>query len=105
MSRTLGRQMDFFGHRHSWRVLVVASGMLWFGAATNLAAATPDSTAAAELASGSNEPFGLKASKLFAGGIGDKWRAVERRLDYEPVHLARWHSDGEHSGRATAATC
>ena len=85
--------MDFFGHRHSWRVLVVASGMLWFGAATNLAAATPDSTAASELASGSNEPFGLQASKLFAGGIGDKWRAVERRLDDERVQLALCDGD------------
>jgi predicted transglutaminase-like cysteine proteinase len=102
MSRTLGRQMDFFGHRHSWRVLVVASGMLWFGAATNLAAATPDSTAASELAGGSNEPFGLQASKLFAGGIGDKWRAVERRLDDERVQLALCDGDREHCASSAA---
>jgi predicted transglutaminase-like cysteine proteinase len=87
--------MDFLGHPHAWRALVLASGMLWFGPATNLTAATPDSTAASELAGSSSEPFGLSASKLFAGGVREKWRGVERKLDDERVQLALCDGDRE----------
>jgi predicted transglutaminase-like cysteine proteinase len=87
--------MNFFGQPHAVRALVLASSMLWFGPAATLTAGTPDSSATSELAGSSSEPFGLPASKLFAGATFEKWRGVERKLDDERVQLALCDGDRE----------
>jgi predicted transglutaminase-like cysteine proteinase len=91
----MGRQMGFFGQPHAWRALVLASGMLCFGPTAHLTAATADLTVASEQAGSRSEPFGLSASKLFAGGVREKWLGVERRLDDERVQLALCDGDRE----------
>ena len=85
--------MGIFGYSHAWRVIILASAMVWFGPAADLTAGTPDSSGASELTGRSREPFGLFASTLFAGGVRDKWRALERKLDDERVQLALCDGD------------
>jgi predicted transglutaminase-like cysteine proteinase len=67
--------------------------MAWLGPAADLTAGTLDLTGALQLTGQSREPFGLSASTLFAGGVRDKWRAVERKLDDERVQLALCDGD------------
>jgi predicted transglutaminase-like cysteine proteinase len=43
----------------------------------------------------SAEPFGLSAAALSAGGLREKWRAVERQLEDEGVQLALCDGDRE----------
>ena len=85
--------MGIFGYSHAWRVIILASAMAWFGPAADLTAGTPDSSGASELSGRSREPFGLLASTLFTGGVRDKWRALERKLDDERVQLALCDGD------------
>ena len=85
--------MGIFGYSHAWRVIILAWAMAWLGPAADLAAGTLDSSGASELTGRSSEPFGLFASTLFAGGVRDKWRAVERKLDDERVQLALCDGD------------
>jgi predicted transglutaminase-like cysteine proteinase len=87
--------MGIFGHRHAWRAVVLAWAMAWFGQAAELTAGTLDSTASAELAGRTAEPFGLFASILPAGGLREKWLGVERKLDDESVQLALCDGDRE----------
>jgi predicted transglutaminase-like cysteine proteinase len=72
---------------------MLACGMAWLGAAADLSAATLDSSGAPELTSRSPEPFGLSAATVSAGGLRDKWRGVERKLDDERVQLALCDGD------------
>ena len=75
--------------------MILACGMVWLGPTANLTAAALDSSGPSELAGSSTEPFGLFASKLFAGGVREKWRDVERKLDDERVQLALCDGDRE----------
>jgi predicted transglutaminase-like cysteine proteinase len=91
----MGRQMGIFGHSHALRAVVVAWALVWFGPAADLTAGTLDSAEPTDLASGSAEPFGLLASTLSWGGLREKWRGVERKLDDERVQLALCDGDRE----------
>jgi predicted transglutaminase-like cysteine proteinase len=66
--------------------------MAWLAPA-DLTAAALDSVASSELAGRSREPFGLVAFTLSWGGLRDKWRGVERKLDDERVQLALCDGD------------
>jgi len=87
--------MGLSGRSHAWRAVVLAWGMAWFGPAADLAAATLDSSGSPELAGRSAEPFGLPAATLSFGGLREKWRGVERKLDDERVQLALCDGDRE----------
>jgi predicted transglutaminase-like cysteine proteinase len=82
-----------FGHSHAWRALVLVWGMIWFGPAANLAAASLVTPSASYLIRNSAEPFGLLTSAVYTGGIRDKWLGVERKLDDERVQLALCDGD------------
>ncbi len=85
--------MGFFGHSQTWRVVVLAWGLVWFGPAADLTAGTLISPGALDLIRKSAEPFGLFASKLSGGGLREKWLGVERKLDDERVQLALCDGD------------
>lgn len=85
--------MGFFGHSQTWRVVVLAWGLVWFGPAADLTAGTLISPGALDLIRKSAEPFGLSASKLSGGGLREKWLGVERKLDDERVQLALCDGD------------
>jgi len=74
------------------RAFVLACGLTWFGPA---AAATLHSPGAAVLIKKSVEPFGLPTAILSEGGLHDKWRGVQRRLEDEMVQLALCEGDRE----------
>src|SRR3954468_10256672 len=93
MPRTLGRQMAVFGHARALRAILLACSMAWLGPATDVSAAPLDSSGAAELTGRSTEPFGLLAATLFAGGLWEKWREVERKLEDDRVQLALCDGD------------
>jgi predicted transglutaminase-like cysteine proteinase len=85
--------MGFFGHSQTWRVVVLAWGLVWFGSAAPLTAGTLIAPGAFDLIRKSAEPFGMFASKLSGGGLREKWRGVERKLDDERVQLALCDGD------------
>jgi predicted transglutaminase-like cysteine proteinase len=85
--------MGFFGRSQSWRVVVLAWGMVWFGPAAQLTAGTLISPGALDLIRKSAEPFGQFASKLSGGALREKWLGVERKLDDERVQLALCDGD------------
>jgi predicted transglutaminase-like cysteine proteinase len=87
--------MGIFGHSHTWRAVVLALGMAWFGPAADLAAGTLISPGLAVAIGKSAEPFGLFASPLSEGGLWEKWLGVERKLDDERVQLALCEGDPE----------
>jgi predicted transglutaminase-like cysteine proteinase len=89
----MGRQMGLLGHRHGWRAVILACGMIWFGPAADLRAGALDSAGTPPIISRSAEPFGLSASVLAAGVLVDKWRSVARQLDDEAVQLALCDGD------------
>ena len=84
--------MGLFGHSHAWRAIILACGLVWFGPAADLTAGTLDLSGTSE-PTGATEPFGMLASKLFAGGVREKWLGVERKLDDERVQLALCDGD------------
>ena len=85
--------MGFFGHSQTWRVVVLAFGMVWFGPTAELIAGTLISPGALDLIHKSAEPFGLFVSKLSSGALREKWLGVERKLDDERVQLALCDGD------------
>src|SRR5467141_3112310 len=86
--------MGFFGHSYaSWRAVLVASGMVWFGPTAALTAGTLDSSPSSDVIGKSAEPFGLFASTLSFGALREKWLGVERKLDDERVQLALCDGD------------
>src|SRR5580700_11959921 len=91
----MGRQMGIFGHSHAWRVILLVSGMVWFGPAADLTAGTLISPGAMDLIRKSAEPFGLFVSKVSSGALREKWLGVERKLDDERVQLALCDGDRE----------
>ena len=92
--------MGFPVFLHAWRAGIVACGLAWFGA-VDLRAEPLQPAAHALAAERSAEPFGLAASILPAGGLRDKWLAVQRRLDDEMVQLAL--CEGDRDGCASTA--
>ena len=87
--------MVFLGHSHAWRAVIFALGMVWFGPAADLTAATLLTPGASGLIRKSAEPFGLTVSTVFAGGVREKWRGVEQKLGDEWVQLALCDGDRE----------
>jgi len=85
--------MGIFGNSHAWRATVLACGIAWFGSTADLTAGTLDSSMATILNGGSTEPFGLLASAVSWGGLREKWRGVEHKLDDEGVQLALCDGD------------
>lgn len=84
--------MGFFDHWHDSRALMLACAVV-FAASADLKAGTLEG--AFYGASSSGQPFGLAASRVFAGGLREKWRGVERKLDDERVQLALCDGDRE----------
>jgi predicted transglutaminase-like cysteine proteinase len=77
---------------------MLAFALVWSGPAADLAAGTlepMESPGAPQLPERSVEPFGLLASRVFAGPLREKWRNVERKLDDERVQLALCDGDRE----------
>jgi len=88
--------MGTFSHLRAWRGVVLACGLLWFGPAANLEAATLLTPGSAALVRKSSEPFGAFAAVLtYGGGLRAKWLGVERQLDDERVQLALCDGDRE----------
>ena len=92
-----GCQMGTFSRLHVGCGLVLACGLAWFGPAAEAATLlTPGAVAPAKNSSEiSSEPFGAVAAVLTYGGLRDKWRGVERKLDDERVQLALCDGDRE----------
>jgi predicted transglutaminase-like cysteine proteinase len=93
--------MQLFGRAHALRAAVLACVVTWLGPATGLMAGTPDSAAITEPASIPAEPFGLSASRIYAGHLHQKWLGLARKLDDEAVQLALCH--GNRDGCASEA--
>jgi predicted transglutaminase-like cysteine proteinase len=91
----MGRQMGTFGHSHALRAAALACGIALLSPATGLRADALDASGSAEMASRSTEPFGLIAYPNSFGGLNEKWRGVERKLDDERVQLALCDGDRE----------
>jgi predicted transglutaminase-like cysteine proteinase len=90
--------MGVFGHSPARRAIMLACALVWSGPAADLAAGTleqVDAPSAPQLSERSAEPFGLLASRTFAGPLGEKWRNVERKLDDERVQIALCDGDRE----------
>ncbi len=87
--------MGSHGHSHAWRAVILACSLVWLGPAPELAAATLMTPGVSELIHKSAEPFGLFVTPLLEGGVVEKWRRVERKLDDEQVQLALCDGDRE----------
>jgi predicted transglutaminase-like cysteine proteinase len=87
--------MGYFSSGQTWRAIVLAWAVLWFGPAANLSAGTLISPGALDLIRKSAEPFGLFATRLSAGGLSEKWKSVERKLEDDMVQLALCDGDRE----------
>jgi len=87
--------MGYFNDGRIWRVIAVAWGLVWFGPAANLYAGSLISPGTLDAIRKSAEPFGLFATRLSGGGLLEKWKGVERKLDDEMVQLALCDGDRE----------
>jgi predicted transglutaminase-like cysteine proteinase len=94
--------MGFLGHSHAWRAVILACGMAWFGPAADLSAESLMTPGVSGLIRKSAEPFGLFALALSTGGVREKWREVERKLDDERVQLALCDGDRDRCASAAA---
>jgi predicted transglutaminase-like cysteine proteinase len=86
--------MGSFSHSQPWRVVALAFSLLWFGA-PDLYAGSLISPGSMDLIRKSAEPFGLFASRVYGGGLREKWMGVERVLGDERVQLALCDGDRE----------
>ena len=86
--------MGFFGQSRAWRAVIVACGLAWFGLMSDARAESPI-VSIAELPASSPEPFGLAATPLSGGGLHDKWKNLQHRLDDDMVQLALCDGDRE----------
>ena len=77
-----------------WRAIIFACGLAWLGPVAGLKADTL-SSAGPEAMGQASEPFGLPATPVRHGGLHQKWRGVEHRLDDELVQLALCDGDRE----------
>jgi predicted transglutaminase-like cysteine proteinase len=87
--------MGIFNYSRALSVAVMAWGMVSFGPASDLIAGTLLSPGSADLVRKSAEPFGVLAFRLSSGGLREKWRGVQRKLDDERVQLALCEGDRE----------
>ena len=87
--------MGFSSHSHAWRAVIFAVAVVWFGPAADLNAGALLTPGASGLLRKSAEPFGLLVSAVYAGGVREKWRDVERKLADERVQLALCDGDRE----------
>jgi predicted transglutaminase-like cysteine proteinase len=85
--------MGILGGLHAWRAIMLMCGVASFGPVTELRAGALISPVPAAVTAHSSEPFGLPAAAVYAGGIREKWRGVERKLDDERVQLALCDGD------------
>jgi predicted transglutaminase-like cysteine proteinase len=85
--------MGIFNYSRALSVAVMAWGMVSFGPASDLIAGTLLSPGSADLVRKSAEPFGVLAFRLSGGGLREKWRGVQRKLDDERVQLALCEGD------------
>jgi predicted transglutaminase-like cysteine proteinase len=92
-ARTWGCQMGISVDSRALRALVLACGLAWFGPPADVTAGTLLSPGTAVLIKKSAEPFGLATTILSEGGVRDKWRSVQRRLDDEMVQIALCEGD------------
>jgi predicted transglutaminase-like cysteine proteinase len=87
--------MGYFINGRIWRAIALAWGLVWFAPAANLYAGSLISPGALDVIRKSAEPFGLFATQLSTGGLLEKWKGVERKLDDEMVQLALCDGDRE----------
>jgi predicted transglutaminase-like cysteine proteinase len=87
--------MGFSNHTHAWRAVIFGLAMALLGPAADLSAGTLLTPGASGLIRKSAEPFGLLVSAVYAGGVREKWRDVERKLADEAVQLALCDGDRE----------
>jgi predicted transglutaminase-like cysteine proteinase len=90
--------MRLFGWGHAWRAAILACGLFWLVPAVK---ATENVGGAPDFGSASDEPFGLAASTVSAGGAWVKWTSLARKLDDERVQLAL--CDGDRDDCASTA--
>jgi len=88
--------MGYFSNRLTWRAIALAWAMLWLAPAADLKAGTLISPGALDLIRKSAEPFGLFATRLSAGGLLEKWKGVEHKLEDDMEQLALCDGDREH---------
>lgn len=88
--------MGYFSSAQTWRAIVLAAALVWLGPAANLNAGTLISPGTLDLIRKSAEPFGLTATRLYGGGLLQKWNGVERKLEDDMVQLALCDGDREH---------
>lgn len=74
-------------------MVMLTCSLAWFGSAAALEAATLDLSGRSEIADRPAEPFGVAAFALSTGGVLEKWRQLERKLDDERVQLALCDGD------------
>ena len=87
--------MGYFNNGQTWRAVVLASALVWFGPAADLNAGTLISPGALDLIRKSAEPFGLFATRLSGGNLSEKWKGVERKLEDDMVQLTLCDGDRE----------
>jgi predicted transglutaminase-like cysteine proteinase len=87
--------MGYFSNRQTWRTIVLACGLVWFGPAAKLTAGTLIAPGTLDLIRKSAEPFGLFVTELSGGSLREKWTGLERKLDDERVQLALCDGDRE----------
>ena len=87
--------MGYFNNGQTWRAIVLASALVWFGPAADLNAGTLISPGTLDLIRKSAEPFGLFATRLSGGNLSEKWKGVERKLEDDMVQLALCDGDRE----------
>jgi predicted transglutaminase-like cysteine proteinase len=87
--------MGYFSNGQTWRALVLAWALVWFGPAANLNAGPLISPGTLELIRKSAQPFTQSVTRLSGGGLSDKWKGVERKLEDDMVQLALCDGDRE----------
>jgi predicted transglutaminase-like cysteine proteinase len=85
--------MGLFKHTRAWRAALVACGLAYFGPGSTGQAAPWQFDPALARAGETTEPFHLRASPMFWGGLVAKWQSVAHKLDDERVQLALCDGD------------
>jgi predicted transglutaminase-like cysteine proteinase len=94
--------MGLFNHARALRAALVACGLAYFGPVGPAHAAAPEFTGALAAASEPAEPFHLRTSRVFWGGLAAKWQSVAHKLDDERVQLALCDGDRENCASEAA---
>jgi predicted transglutaminase-like cysteine proteinase len=85
--------MGLFKDTRAWRAALVACGLAYFGPGSIGQAAPWQFDPALARAGETTEPFHLRASPMFWGGLVAKWQSVAHKLDDERVQLALCDGD------------